>query len=164
MTGLIHIPYWWHASLFEIMWLTGGLVAAVLTAANVVDSLKDRPVLAELRDDPAMHDSHWQMISLAAKGREGSQITRLIISVLITGTGLVGVLQPNPLKGATTWTGFAVTFALIAIAYLTASRSLLDYRLRNQMFELAQGRSSVIAAKLRIHAARKPAGKSPHNK
>jgi hypothetical protein len=89
------------------------------------------------------------MIALAAKGRLESQWTRLVICLLICITGAVGVLQANPLGGGTTWTGFTVTCALVAIAALTATRSWLDYRQRGQMFDLSKGRASVIAARLR---------------
>lgn len=95
-----------------------------------------------------MHEGHWQMIRLAANGRRESQWTRLVICLLICLTGVVGVLQANPLAGRTTWTGLTVTAALVVIAGLTAHRSWRDYTQRGQMFELAKHRSSVIAAEI----------------
>jgi hypothetical protein len=96
-----------------------------------------------------MHQGHWKMIRLAAKGRRDSQWTRLVICLLICLTGIVGVLQANPLGGRTTWTGLTVTAALVVIAGLTAHRSWRDYTQRGQMLDLARGRTSVIAAELR---------------
>jgi hypothetical protein len=131
------------------MWLAAGGIGAAITVVNIRDSLQDRPVVDQLRDDPTIHDRHWQMIALAAKGRLDSQWTRLVICLLICLTGLVGVLQENPLGGGTTWTGFTVTCCLVAIAALTAARSWLDYRQRTHMFDLAKGRTAVIAARHR---------------
>jgi hypothetical protein len=134
---------------FEVMWLTAGGVGAVITAINVRDSLRDRPKVDQMRHDPGMHERHWAMIALAAKSRLDSQWTRLAICLLICATGLVGVLQANPLGGGTTWTGFTVTCSLVCIAALTAARSWLDYRQRGQMLDLSKGRAAVIAARHR---------------
>lgn len=147
---MIHIPYWWHASLFEILWLAGGLVAGVLTALNVHDAWKDNAVLDKIRFDPAIHRRHYEMIALSAHGRLASQTFRLVVSALIVFAGAVGCVSVNPLRGATTVTGFVVTVALVGISMLTATLSFLDLIRRNRLYELAMGRSDVIAAKLRV--------------
>ena len=155
MTGLVQIPYWWHATIFEIMWLISGLVGGVITVANLADSYGDRDVLSEIRDDPAVHETHYRMIELAAKGREESQWVRLVICALITASGAVGVLTANPLKGGTTWTGFVVTITLILIAVLTAAKSWRDYQHRDKMMALAMQRTSVTAARMKAAEARR---------
>lgn len=149
MTGWITVPYWWHATLLEVLWLVSGAVSAVLTVLNLYDSWKDQASLAIIRDDKSVHERHYQMIKLAAHGRVSSQASRLVISLLIMTTGVFGVTQANPLGGKTTLTGFTVTGCLVAIAVITAVRSYLDYRQRNLLYELATKRSAVIAARLR---------------
>lgn len=149
MTGWINVPYWWHATLLELLWLVSGTVAALLTVLNLYDSWKDQASLTIIRDDKSIHDRHYQMIKLAARGRVTSQASRLVISLLIMVTGVIGVTQENPLGGRTTWTGLTVTGCLVAIAVITAVRSFFDYRQRNQLYELATKRSAVISARLR---------------
>lgn len=146
------IPYWYHATLFEILWLISGAIGATITWKNLRDSLRDQEFVDELRDDPTMHRAHFAMIRLAARARRESQMTRLAICVLICATGIVGVIQKNPLHGKTTWTGFVLTASLVAISALTAHRSFLDWRQRNAMRDLSRGRSAVIAAEMRARA------------
>jgi hypothetical protein len=145
----IHVPYWWHATLLEVSWLATGVASATLTVLNLIDSWKDNDALKVIRHDPSVHDRHYQMVKLAAHGRTSSQMTRLVISLLIMFTGTVGVFQANPLGGRTTWTGLTVTVCLVAIGALTAARSYGDYRQRNLLYEMATKRTSVIAARLR---------------
>jgi hypothetical protein len=152
----IHVPYWWHATILEASWLATGVVSAVLTVANLIDSWRDNDALEVIRNDPSVHDRHYQMVKLAAHGRTTSQATRLMISVLITFTGIVGVVQANPLNGKTTWTGLTVTVCLVAIGALTAYRSYMDYRQRNLLYEMATKRSAVLAAKLKVNALKPP--------
>lgn len=149
IAGLITVPYWWHATLLEVIWLISGSMAGVLTLLNLYDSWKDQESLAIVRHDPSVHDRHYQMIKLAAQGRTSSQASRLAIALLIMLTGIIGVTQPNPTGGHTTWTGLTVTVCLVAIAALTAARSFLDYRQRNLLYELATKRTAVIAARIR---------------
>lgn len=149
MTGWIMVPYWWHATLLEILWLACGAIAAGLTSVNLWDSWKDLSSLDLIRDDPSVHERHYKMIALAAHGRTSSQMSRLSISALIVVTGLIGCYQKNPLGGRTTWTGLTVTACLVAIAVVTALRSYLDHRQRNLLYEMASGRSAVIAARMR---------------
>jgi hypothetical protein len=155
MLNLIQIPYWWHATIFEVLWLVSGVAGVAITTINVADSQADRPVLDRIRKDTTVHESHYQMIELAVRGRLESQWIRLLICTLITASGVFGVMQPNPLRGGTTWTGFVVTLTLIGIAALTAAKSWLDYRQRDKMFELAMGRSAVQAARLLAEESRK---------
>lgn len=146
---LIHVPYWGDATLLEILWLASGLLATYWTLANVQDSWKDRRSLRLIEADPAVHDRHYQMIKLSAQGRLNSQLVRLVISLLIVATGIVGIFQPNPLRGATTLTGLTVTVALVLIGLLTAGRSYFDWRQRNLLYEMATRRTEVIARRLR---------------
>lgn len=146
---IIHIPYWWHASLFEILWLVGGLTAGVLTWTNLRDAWKDNEMLDTIRFDPAVHRKHYEMIAISAQGRLAAQTFRLIVSGLIVFAGAVGCVTPNPLGGATTMTGFVVTLALVGISALTATIAFLDLIRRNKLYELAMGRTAVLAAKLR---------------
>lgn len=152
MIAWIHVPYWWHATLLEVSWLATGIVSVVLTIANLYDSWEDHRLLKVIRNDPAVHRKEYEMIKLAAKDRTSSQLARLAISLLIMVTGVIGVVQENPLGGRTTWTGLTVTVCLVAIGVLTAGRSYLDYLRRNRLYEMAMGRSAVIAAKLRADA------------
>ncbi len=152
MIAWIHVPYWWHATLLEVSWLATGIVSVVLTSLNLIDSWKDQASLQLIKDDPAIHRKHYEMVKLAAHGRTSSQLARLAISLLIMATGIIGVAQANPLGGRTTWTGLTVTVCLVAIGALTAIRSWADYRQRNLLYEMAKGRSAVIAAKLRADA------------
>jgi hypothetical protein len=145
----IYVPYWWHATILEVSWLATGVVSAFWTVANLIDSWRDNDALEVIHQDPSVHDRHYQMIKLAAHGRTTSQVTRLVISVLITFTGIIGVLQANPLGGRSTWTGLTETVCLVAIGALTAYRSYMDYRQRNLLYEMATKRSAVIAARLR---------------
>lgn len=145
---MIHIPYWWHATLFEVLWLSGGLAAAWITGLNLLDSWKDRQALDEIRADQSVHDRHYRMIELAAKGRTASQAFRLAISGLIVVAGIQGCVTANPLRGATTLTGFFVTVCLDGIALITAWRAFADLRERNRLYELATGRSAVLAARM----------------
>lgn len=149
MTGWITVPYWWHATLLEGLWLVSGTISALLTILNLYDSWKDQESLETIRGDASVHDRHYQMIKLAAHGRVSSQASRLAISGLIMVTGVIGITQPNPTRGHTTWTGLTVTVCLVSIAVLTAVRSFFDYRQRNLLYELATKRSAVIAARLR---------------
>lgn len=146
---MIHIPYWWHASLLEIMWLIGGIAAASLTTLNLRDAWKDNEILDDIRFDESIHRRHYEMIWLSARGRLASQAFRLVVSGLIVFAGAVGCLTPNPLGGLTTLTGLTVTVALVGISLLTATVAFLDLIRRNRLYELATGRSEVIAAKLR---------------
>lgn len=146
---MITVPYWWHATLLELLWLTGGLVAGWLTLLNLRDAWKDTEALERIRLDTSVHDRHYRMIELAAKGRMGSHTFRLIITALIVGAGAIAVLTSNPLRGTTTYTGLAVTVCLDGIAILTAIRSYADLRNRTRLYDLASGRSDVLAAKLR---------------
>ena len=149
MSAWINVPYWWHATLLEVLWLCSGTISALLTLVNLYDSWKDQASLAVISEDRSVHDRHFQMIKLAAHGRVSSQASRLAISALIMVTGGIGVTQPNPLGGHTTWTALTVTTCLVAIAVITAARSFFDYRQRNLLYELATKRSAVIAARLR---------------
>lgn len=155
MSAWITVPYWWHATLLEGLWLVSGAVACLLTITNLYDSWKDNASLTVIREDPTVHDRHYQMIKLAAQGRTSSQASRLAISGLIMVTGIIGVIQSNPLGGRTTWTGLTVTGCLVAIAVITAARSFFDYRQRNLLYELATKRSAVIAARLRARNLKK---------
>lgn len=145
----ITVPYWWHATLLELLWLVGGLAATWLTSLNLSDAWKDRNVLADAQDDPAMHSRHFAMIKLAVDSRVSAQLLRLITSLLIAGVGLFAVEQPNPLGGKTTLTGFAVTVCLDGIAVLTALKSAHDRWQRSRMYELATGRTASLAAQMR---------------
>jgi hypothetical protein len=135
--------------MFEVIWLFAGVVGALITLANIYDSRKDRVVVDSLRSDQSIHERHWQMIAAAQREREESQFTRLAVCGLITLSGVIGVVQDNPLGGATTWTGVFVTTTLVGIAALTAARSWREYRNRERMYDLALGRTSVLAARLR---------------
>jgi Na+/H+ antiporter NhaD/arsenite permease-like protein len=145
----IHVPYWWHATLLEALWLLAGGVASALTLTNLYDSWKDKAALRAIHLDPSVHERHYKMIELAAEGRMSSQAARFVIALLITGTGVFGCYQKNPLGGKTTWTGLTVTACLVAIAVITAARSYFDYRQRNALYDLAASRTSVHAARLR---------------
>lgn len=149
MNAWISVPYWWHATILEVAWLVSGVTSTVFTVLNLYDSWKDKLSLHVISADPSVHTQHYDMIRLAAHGRTSSQMTRLIISLLITFTGVFGVLQANPLGGHTTWTGLTVTLCLVAIGFLTAHRSYLDLRQRNLLYEMATKRTSVIAAGLK---------------
>jgi hypothetical protein len=149
MIGLIDVPYWWHASLLEVLWLIGGLTALALTAANLRDAWKDNAVLDTIRFDPTVHHRHYEMIAISAHGRLQSQAFRFLISALIVFAGLVGVVNANPLKGATTLTGLAVAVALVGISLLTATVATFDLIRRNRLYELAMGRSDVLAAQMK---------------
>lgn len=152
----ITVPYWWHATLLEVLWLVSGAAAGVLTVMNLWDSWKDNDSLEIIRNDESVHDRHYQMIKLAAHGRVSSQASRLVISLLIMVTGVIGVTQPNPLGGRSSWTALTVTVCLVAIAVITAVRSFFDYRQRNLLYELATKRSAVIAARLRARHGKTP--------
>lgn len=155
MIGIVEVPYWWHASLLELLWLTGGLTALILTTLNLHDAWKDNEVLDKIRFDPAIHQRHYEMIAISAHGRLQSQAFRLIVSSLIVFAGVVGVATVNPLRGATTWTGLAVSTALVGISGLTAIVALLDLIRRNRLYELAIGRSDLIRAGMHIPTERR---------
>lgn len=150
---MVDVPYWWHATLFEVLWLVAGVASALLTAGNLRDTWKDREVLEMIRRDKSVHRLHFQMLRIVVLGRIESQVVRMAISLLIIVSGVTGVVTPNPLRGATTWTTFAVTLTILGIGMLTALKSFTDYRQREALYEMAQGRSAVIAAKLRAGAA-----------
>ncbi len=149
MIAWLTVPYWWHATLLEALWLLGGAVAVALTLTNLFDSWRDLPALKSIKTDKSVHARHYEMIRIAARGRITSQAARLTISCLILATGIFGVMQPNPLGGRTTWTGLTVTACLVAISLITAARSFFDYRERHTLYDLATGRSAVLAARLR---------------
>jgi hypothetical protein len=148
-TTLIDVPHWGNATLMEVLWLISGAVAAYFTLLNVVDSWKDQRLLVAIRADRSVHDRHYRMIELSAQGRLSSQLSRMAIALLIVATGLVGIATPNPVHGKTSLTGLTVTVALVAISALTATRSFLDLRQRNQLYRLAMGRSEVLARRMR---------------
>ncbi len=149
MIAWLTVPYWWHATLLEALWLLGGAIAVALTLTNLFDSWRDLPALKSIAKDPSVHSRHYAMIRISARGRITSQMARLVIASLILSTGIFGVSQPNPLGGRTTWTGLTVTACLVAISLITAARSFFDYRERHTLYDLATGRSSVLAARLR---------------
>jgi hypothetical protein len=149
---VIYVPYVWHVSLIELLWLLGGVVGLVISAINVNDSWRDRVVVRSLKRDPSIHTAHWEMVELAAHGRLSSQWTRARICVYITAVGLYACVTPNPAGGAITVTGLLVTVALVGISLETAVRSYRDYRQSEQLYDLAQGRSAVLGAKMRIEA------------
>ncbi len=149
MIAWLTVPYWWHATLLEALWLIGGAIAVALTLTNLFDSWRDLPALKSIAKDPSVHRRHYEMIRVAARGRITSQSARLMIAALILATGIFGVSQPNPLGGRTTWTGLTVTACLVAISLITAARSYFDYRERRTLYDLATRRSSVLAARLR---------------
>lgn len=148
---LITLPYWWHATAAEVLWLISGAVAFAITLLNVADSWKDKQVVEDARRDVSIHETHMKMLELAAQGKYDSQVTRLFISSLICTSGVVGIVTPNPLGGRTTVTGLVITVTLLCIAGLTAMRSWGDYRLREELWELANSRSAVIAARMRAN-------------
>lgn len=150
MIGLIEVPYWWHASLLEICWLVGGLMSLIITTVNLLDAWKDNSVLDEIRADKSIHARYYKMIVISAHGRLQSQIFRNAISGLIAGVGVVGVLTANPLGGGTTWTGLAVSVALVGISGLTALISFFDLVRRNQLYDLATKRTEVLATQMII--------------
>jgi hypothetical protein len=154
--SLIHVPYWGDATLLEILWLVAGSIAAIFTLLNIADSWKDHQLLKLIRTDPSVHDLQYEMIRVSANGRIESQVSRLAIALLIVATGIVGVITPNPLHGGTTATGLAVTVALVLIGAITAARSMLDYRQRNLLYDMATQRTSVIAARLRAQQVTDP--------
>lgn len=153
MIGLVHVPYLWHATLLEILWLIGGLFALPLGYANLRDAAKDEEILSDVRSDPAIHSRHYFMIEQAAKGQTMDHWLTVGSSAMIVLAGVIGCLVPNPIGGATTATGLAVTGALLGISAITAVRAFAAMLRRNRMYELAAGRSSVIAAELRARNA-----------
>ncbi len=150
MSAWITVPYVWHTTAFEALWLAAGLASAVLTVMNLYDSWKDKAALEVLRLDPTIHDRHYRMVEVAAKGRSSSQFARLRISLYIVAIGIYGVLTSNPLGGKTTLTGLVITLGLISIAVETAVRSWRDLVQRNLLYEMATKRTAVLAAQLRV--------------
>jgi hypothetical protein len=70
MIGVIDVPYWWHASLLELLWLDRrSRPRSPLTAMNLHDAWKDNAVLDKIRFDPAVHRKHYAMIAISAHGR-----------------------------------------------------------------------------------------------
>lgn len=144
---MIHIPYWWHASLFEILWLVGGVAAGVLSGLNLRDAWKDNEILEAVRFDESLHKREYEMITISAHGRMAAQGFRLGVSTLIVFAGAVGIATANPLRGATTLTGLTVTVALVGISLATAAIAYLDLIRRKRLYELSKGRTNVIAAR-----------------
>lgn len=145
----IVVPYWWHATLLEALWLAGGVLAGAITLGNLLDTWKDNQALDEIRDDPAVHERHFRMIELAASARIANQSFRLAICACIIVPGVYGCLTANPLQGKTTVTGFVLTGCLVAISACTAWMAFADRRRRNKLYEMATGRSAVIAARMK---------------
>lgn len=145
----VAVPYWWHATALEVLWLAGGILALPAAAANVIDARRDEAILEDIRSDPTIHSKHYYMIAEAARGRLFDQWLTMLSSSLICLTGIVAVVVPNPLHGTTNLTGFVVTVCLDSIAAVTAARSHAAMVRRQRMYELAAGRSSVIAAEMR---------------
>lgn len=146
---LVHVPYWWHATLLEILWLLGGVLALPVAIANIIDARKDIDILADIRGDPTIHSRHYYMIEEAAHGKSFNELLTIINVILITATGIIACVLPNPLMGATTITGLVVTVCLDGIAAVTALRSHASLVRRRRMYELAAGRTNVIAAEIR---------------
>lgn len=146
---MITVPYWWHTSLLELLWLLGGVTALPLAYRNLVDAVKDQEILDELRDDPTVHSRHYFMVEEAAKGRSFDHWLTVVSAVAIVVAGIIGCAVPNPTAGATSATGFAITGALLTISAVTAARALSSTLRRKRMYELAAGRSAVIAAAMR---------------
>lgn len=149
MIALVHVPYWWHATLLELLWLAGGLAALPLAHSNLRDAVKDEAILDELRHDPAIHSRHYYMIEEAAKGRSFEHWLTVISSSLIVIAGIVGCSVPNPQGGYTNATGLAVTVCLVGISLVTAVRTYMALVRRQRLYDLAAGRSAVLAAEMR---------------
>lgn len=148
MIGVM-VPYWWHATMLEVLWLAGGLLALPVAYVNLRDAVKDEAILDDLRGDPAMHSRHYFMIEEAAKGRSFDHWITLVVSTAIVVAGIVGCAVANPLGGETNPTGFAITICLLLISGATTARALSALIRRRRMYELAAGRSSVLAAEMR---------------
>lgn len=149
MLSTVAVPYWWHATLFELMWLTGGTIALPFAIANFRDAREDEDILDEVRNDPSIHSRHYYMLEEAANGRTFNEWMTIVSASLICVTGIIGCSVANPTRGVTTATGFAVTLCLDGLAIATAIRAYVAKARRERLYELAAGRSSVLAAELR---------------
>lgn len=147
--ALIHVPYWWHMTLLELLWLIGGIVATTASVGNALDAVNDEDILDDVEHDPTVHSRHYLMIALAVRGRTIDHALTLGTSLLIVVAGVIGIVNANPLGGATTLTGFAITLVLDGIAINTALRALVAMRTRTRLYDLTQGRSRVLAAEMR---------------
>lgn len=153
---IVDVPYWWHATLLEILWLAGGLTALPLAIANWIDAVKDTSILDDIRADPAVHSRHYFMIEQAAKGQALDHSLTVVSSSAIVFAGIVGCVVKNPLGGATTATGFAITIALLLVSGVTALRAYAALVRRSRMYELAAGRTNVLAAEMREKVFNRP--------
>lgn len=149
MIAVVTVPYWWHATMLELLWLAGGLVALPLAQINFRDAVRDQEILDDVRNDPAVHSRHYFMIEEAAKGQTIDHWLTVVSSILIVVAGIIGCVVPNPLGGTTTATGFAITVTLLGISAVTAVRAYSALIRRRRLYELAAGRSSVLAAEMR---------------
>jgi len=136
--------------MLEIIWLAGGLGAIPAAVVNLLDAVDTEEILDDVRNDETIHSRHYFMIEHAVKGETLDHWITLLIAAAITAVGVVGCLISNPLRGHTTITGFVLTVVLLLISIATAVRSNAALVRRRRMYELAAGRSAVIAAELRV--------------
>lgn len=154
LLSLVTVPYVWHATVLEALWLVGGLVALPLAIRNLRDARRDEEILDDVRNDPAVHSRHYFMIEHAAKGATIDHWLTVISAVLICVAGIGGCVIANPLGGRTSLTVFIVTAALLGISGSTALRAWHGQIVRGRLYELAAGRSSVLAAEMRAKESR----------
>lgn len=141
MVSLIDVPYWWHSTLFEILWTIGGLVAFGCSVWNLVEAAADVGSLDLIRGRPTIHERHFAMIELVAYKNLRDELIRLALALLVLSTGLVGVLTPNPLGGTTTLTGFAVTVCLVGVSLGLMAWGVADARDRRRLSRMAKKRT-----------------------
>lgn len=148
------VPYWWHASILELLWLIGGVVALPFALRNLREAAEDENIIEPMRYDPSVHSRHFLMVQRAAKGQTLDHWLTVVVSSLIVVAGAVACAVPNPLGGTVTPTSFAITICLLGISAATVLRAVSAMSIRRELDALAEGRSSVIAAELRANAAR----------
>jgi len=145
------VPYWWHATLLEVIWLGGGIGALPAALINLRDAVNTEEILDDVRSDPSIHSRHYFMIEHAVKGETLDHWITVVVASAITCVGVIGCVVSNPIGGHTTITGLALTALLLMISIATAFRSNASLVRRRRMYELAAGRSSVIAAEMRAN-------------
>lgn len=149
----VSVPVFWNATLLELLWLAGGLLALPPAIRNLHDAARDEEILEPMRFDPSVHQTHYRMVQSALNGQTLDHWLTVVSACLIVIAGTVGCAAPNPLGGRVTPTLGAITACLLGVSAITAVRAYAALVTRRRLFELAAGRSSVIAAEMRAKAA-----------
>lgn len=120
--------------------MAAGLVLTGFALAGLRSARYDVAALSQLRRSQ-VHDAHYRMIELVARGHVRAEWIRLLMGALIAATGAIAAVQQPAYEGRVTISVFATTLVLLVIAGLIALRSGLDHRQRRELEEIARTRT-----------------------